>query len=71
MVINAKAYVKIMGVLSIIAGFSMVFPLITGIVYKEESSINAFGDTIGASLLFGIFLVILSRKVKGTGVLPT
>ncbi len=65
MVINAKAYVKIMGMLSIIAGFSMVFPLITGIVYKEESSINAFGDTIGASLLFGIFLVILSRKVKG------
>lgn len=65
MIIHTKALVKIMGMLSVISGFSMIFPLIVGAVYKEESSVTAFAHTIVASLVFGLLLILLSRRMKG------
>lgn len=65
MTTHTKAFIRVIGLLTIIAGFVMLFPLIVGVIYGEETSVQAFAYTIGACLVSGCILILLSRRIKG------
>ncbi len=64
--LNIKAHIKVFGMLFVILGISLVFPLIVAIIYKEWSSLLAFGVTAAVSILVGVFLFRTMGEIKGT-----
>ena len=54
--LHFRTIFKVIGLVLIIAGFAMILPLATAIVYGEEDSRNAFACTIVPCLFFGFIM---------------
>ena len=55
--LNIRSHIKVLGMLFVIVGLSLVVPTIVAFIYKENSSIFAFLLTLAPSLLLGIALM--------------
>ncbi len=63
--LNFRAHIKVIGMLFAIIGISLVFPLVVAIIYKEWSSLTAFGITALISILIGLVLIKYTGEISG------
>lgn len=52
---NYRTITRLMGRIMLILAAAMLLPFVTGIVYKEKESINAFADVLIPLFIFGLF----------------
>ncbi len=63
--LNIKAHIKIIGMLFVVLGISLVAPAIVAIIYKESPSFFSFIITLVPSIIIGAFLIRITGPIKG------